>query len=285
LFKRLTVIISLLVVLITTTSFVLNYFTGITGYTGSPGETTCTSCHFQSASSGSVSISASPSIVANKYVPGQTYTITITLKHQTLIEFGFGCEIVNGTTAAAVDAGWIYLILNQGTTSGNNPGNGRKNVMHAVPSAGTGIGPFTRTFKFQWIAPNSGPAIIYVSGIAVNGDNSTSGDYTKTISWSLTPATATSIISVDKEFFNLSIYPNPASSEITLNYGVLNDGSIKAILYNLQGKEISVLFNSYQSAGISSKTILLPNDISAGVYLIKLSFNGKDVSEKMIVKH
>lgn len=282
--KRLTVIISLLVVLITTTSFVLNYFSGITGYTGSPGETTCTSCHLQSTSSGSVSISASPAIVANKYVPGQTYTITITLKHQTLIEFGFGCEIVNGTTAAAVDAGWIYLIPNQATSSGNNPGNGRKNVIHAVPSAGTGIGPFTRTFKFQWVAPNSGPAIIHVAGIAVNGDNAVTGDFTKTASWSLTPATATSIISVDKEFFDLSVFPNPTSSEVTLKYGLICDGSIKATLYNLQGKEISVLFNSYQSSGISSKTILLPNDISAGLYLLKLSFNGKDVSEKMIIK-
>lgn len=262
----------------------LNYFSGITGYTGSPGETTCTSCHFQSTNSGSISISASPAIVASKYVPGQTYTITITLKHPTLIEFGFGCEIVNGTTAAAIDAGWIYLILNQGTSSGYNPGNGRKNVIHGVPSAGTGIGPFTKTFKFQWVAPNSGPAIICVAGIAVNGDNDVTGDFTKTASWSLTAGSVTSTMPIDKEFFDLTVYPNPSSSEITVKYGLINDGKMKATLYNLQGKEISVLFNIYQSSGISSKTILLPNDISAGIYLLKLSFNGEDVSEKMIIK-
>lgn len=282
--KKIVFIFSLLLVLTITTSFELNYFGGITGYTGSPGEATCTSCHTQSTSSGSISISASPAIVSNKYIPGQTYTISVTLKHPTLIEFGFDCEIVNGTTAAAIDAGWIYPILNQGTSAPYNPANGRKNVIHATPSAGTGIGPFTKIFKFQWVAPNSGTAIIYAAGIAVNADNDVTGDYTKTASWTLTAGSITSTVPVDRDFFDLVVYPNPSSSEINIKYSMINDGVVKATLYNLQGKEISVLFNSFQHSGISSKTILLPNDISAGVYLLKLTYNGTNVSEKMIIK-
>lgn len=284
--KHLLVITSLIGVLFVSSAFVIRYSTGIAGETGSPGESTCTSCHNAGTPTGTTSISSTPSFSANEYVPGQTYTISITCSHSTLSHFGFGCEVLNGTTSAATNAGVITAISGSSKvlTSG-----GRKNATHISTATGSGT-PFSKTFNFQWVAPASGTAAIYVAGLAVNNNgNDGSGDAMKTASMILTAATSgttsTGIQSMDVLSGSLSVFPNPSSDEINIQYSIVNESVVSASLYNLQGKEMGVLFNSKETFGIHTKNVSYPNDLANGVYMLKLSINGKQTDQKMIIKN
>ena len=92
------------------------------------------------------------------------------------------------------------------------------------------------------------------------------------------------LVNIESNIVSLTVFPNPSEDNISLQYSLINDGSVKASLYNLQGKEICILFNGNQTAGLHTKTIIYPNDVASGVYLVKLSSNGKDLVEKMIIK-
>src|SRR5690242_2933290 len=68
------------------------------GYTGAPGEQTCTACHQQNFGSGQFTITA-----PQTYIPGHTYQIVV--RHQTLdstrLRWGFEMTALDGTNAAA----------------------------------------------------------------------------------------------------------------------------------------------------------------------------------------
>ena len=76
--KRTVLLASLLIILLASSSFVI-FSSGIAGKTGSPGEGTCANCHSGGGGTTTLSISASPSFTANQYLPGQNYTITVTV--------------------------------------------------------------------------------------------------------------------------------------------------------------------------------------------------------------
>lgn len=276
--KNLLITSTLTIIAITTSAFILKYSTGIAGKTGSGGEVTCTNCHTPSTVVATVSISGTPAFTSNQYVPGQTYTVNVSVASPSLSAFGFGCEILNGTTAGATSIG---LMSGISPLSHILPFGTRDNATHVNTTFGLGN---TKTFTFKWIAPTTGNAYIYTSGLAANNNGSSGGDAVATASLVLT-ASPVGLINIEENATSLTVFPNPSQDNLTLQYSLVNDGSVKAALHNLQGKEICVLFNANQTAGLHSKTVIYPNDLANGVYLIKLSANGKDLIEKMIIKN
>ena len=277
--KNLLITGTLTIIAITTSAFILKYSTGIAGKTGSPGNGLCSDCHTPSAVVATVSITGTPAFTGNQYVPGQTYTVNISVASPSLSTFGFGCEILNGTTIGATSIG---LMSGISPLSQIKPFGTRDNATHVNKAFGLGN---TKTFTFSWIAPSSGNAYIYTAGLAVNNNGlSGVGDAVATASLALT-ASPVGLINIEDNATSLTVFPNPSQDNFTLQYSLVNAGSVKAALHNLQGKEICVLFNANQTAGLHSKTIIYPNDLANGVYLIKLSANGKDLIEKMIIKN
>jgi hypothetical protein len=276
--KNLLIIGTLAVVLISTSAFVILKQTGIAGKTGSPGNGLCSDCHTPSAVVATVSISGTPAFTGNQYVPGQTYTVNISVASPSLSAFGFGCEILNGTSAGATSIG---LMSGISPLSQIKPFGTRDNATHVNTTFGLGN---TKTFTFKWVAPSTGNAYIYAAGLAANNNGSDGlGDAVATASLALTASPGV-LVNIEANVASLTVFPNPSEDNLSLQYSLVNDGSVKASLYNLQGKEICVLFNANQSAGLHTKTILYPNDVASGVYLVKLSSNGKDLVEKMIIK-
>lgn len=278
--KNLLIIGALAVVSISTSAFVILKQTGIAGMTGSPGESTCTGCHTPGSAVATTSISGSPAFTGNQYVPGQTYSINITVSSPTLAAFGFGCEVLDGTTAGATNAGVMSGIsvssFSQIKVSGT-----RNNAVHITTALGLGG---SKTFKFLWVAPSSGPAVIYAAGVAANNNgNDGAGDAVGTASLVLS-AGPVGVLNLEKNVATLNAYPNPSEDNLTLQYSLINEGNVKATLYNLQGKEVCVLFNSHQNAGSHTKTVIYPNEVSKGVYLVKLFSNGTELVQKMIIK-
>jgi hypothetical protein len=276
--KNLLIIGTLTVVAITASAFIIKQHTGMAGKTGSGGEVTCASCHTPGSAVATVSISGTPAFISNQYVPGQTYTVNVQVASPSLSAFGFGCEILNGTSAGATSIGLMSAIA---PLSHILPSGTRDNATHVNTTFGIGN---TKTFTFKWVAPSTGSAYIYAAGLAANNNGSDgAGDAVATASLVLT-ASPVGLVNIETNVASLTVFPNPSEDNLSLQYSLVNDGNVKASLYNLQGKEICVLFNADQSAGLHTKTILYPNDVASGVYLVKLSSNGKDLVEKMIIK-
>jgi hypothetical protein len=270
-----------------------NHTNGMIGETGYGGETTCNNCHSETYGThltSTLSISSIPSFINNQYVSGVTYTISIMVESSTLNSFGFDCEVLSDLNTHAISVGTLTGLPLGGTKTDIFYPSHKINVTHIVPIQGVFSGStYSSTFTFLWTAPELGNVYINMAGMAVDGDGSASGDdIVDNSSLVLTPS---NIVLSNKErndlsvpLNSLSVFPNPSSSFVNLNYQVSSSGRIKASLYNLQGKELAVLFNDNKEMGVQTETIYYPDDIAPGVYLIKLSFNDKYMIEKLIFK-
>jgi hypothetical protein len=271
--KKSILFIALGAAVISASSFVISS-NGIAGQTGAPGENTCAGCHSGGAGTTSVSISTTPSITSNQYIPGQTYTVTITVANASFSKFGFGCEILNASNANA----GVMANAQTGVTFANS--GTRKNAIHNAPKTGTG----SASFSFEWTAPTSGNATIYAAGNAVNGTGSTAGDRPGNTSLALT------MLGVDvKENavsgFNLNIYPNPTANQINLDYLLTKQADVKIALFDLKGSEVKVLVNEKQEPGQQNVSSEIDEDIEKGIYIIKLSIDNKSAVQKLFIKH
>jgi len=137
-----------------------------------PGFANCTQCHLgakANTGAGSVRLDGVPA----QYVPGQTYTITVTLQDPQASRWGF--EVV-----ALDESGLIGL----GTVTITDPVNTQKStlflstyVKHTL--SGTFAGTSGQaSWSYDWTAPpaGSGTARFFVSGNAANNDSTPDGD-------------------------------------------------------------------------------------------------------------
>jgi hypothetical protein len=271
--RRLLYLPLLIITLISLSAFIKISSGGIIGVTGSPGETTCVNCHSGGGGVTTVSIIAAPAFNANQYTPGQTYTLNILVVNASFSKFGFDCEILTTTNTNAGVMSGAFTGVQFATTGG------KKNATHNAPKSGTG----SAAFSFVWTAPASGTAKIYVAGNAVDGTGSTGGDKPGNVILTLTP----DLVSVKDENSvsgKFVIFPNPTSGELRMQYFVPQDGTIKATIYDLRGQEISIILDEVQSAGIHSINANLPSDLQRGIYMVKLTQNGVQCAQSMLVK-
>jgi hypothetical protein len=263
------------ILLFSTTAFVVKskYSTGIAGYTGSPSEGTCSSCHGGGTSAASgITITSLPAFTGNQYIPGTTYTITVDLAASGFNKFGFGSEILNSSN------------INAGVMQNPGPGvkflnsGARKNAVHTTPKNGTGAA----SFSFEWVAPTSGGATVFVGANAVNGTGGTGGDFTFNSSLSLTETIGVGVKEhTSQSVSNVLIFPNPVTEFTNLSYVLNKTQTIHVQLTDLTGKIVKEIYTETQNAGYQSKIIDL-NDVSSGVYFIITNADNQKVSQKLI---
>jgi hypothetical protein len=58
-------------------------------------------------------------------------------------------------------------------------------------------------------------------------------------------------------------------------------GQTQLIVYDMMGKQVSVLINAHLAAG-NHRTTLSSNQLPAGTYLLKLVYNGKVITKKLL---
>jgi hypothetical protein len=270
--KKLLSFTVLVIIFIGTTAFIISSG-GIVNQTGSPGEGTCASCHGGGSGTTNVSISGSPAFVANQYIPGQTYTVTVNVTNNSFAKFGFNAEILNSSNA---NAGNITTAL-AGVQIVNVT---RKNVTHTTAKTGTG----SALFQFVWVAPLTGTATVYSTGNAIDGTGGTGGDTPGISSLVLTPDLSSGINEATiSGISGLNVYPNPIKSEFKISYNLIENSNVKAALYNLQGQELAEITNENQISGAHLLEASLPSDLAKGVYFVKLSVNGKQAAQRLII--
>lgn len=263
-----------LVMLLCTAFIVHKNSGGIAGKTGSPGETGCNGCHSGGGGNTTVSITANPAFVSNNYIPGQTYTVNITVSNTSFSKFGFGSEIL---TPANANAGNMTTALS-GVTFANS--GARKNAIHSAIKSGSG----SATFQFIWVAPTSGTATIYAAGNAVNGTGNTFGDAPGQTNLVLTPDLSSGISEAQvTSISGVNVFPNPIIDQFKLNYNLVEAGEVKVAIYDLQGKLISELVSENQTSGFHSLQLDLPENCTGGVCFLKIAQQGKKELQRIII--
>ncbi len=76
---------------------------------------------------------------------------------------------------------------------------------------------------------------------------------------------------IPQEFNLYQNYPNPFNAGTTIRYYLPTAGFVVLKVYDLLGREISTLVNSYQLAG-EHQVFFTPDNIPSGVYYYKLNF-------------
>ncbi|MCH8903737.1 MAG: M4 family metallopeptidase [Bacteroidetes bacterium] len=75
---------------------------------------------------------------------------------------------------------------------------------------------------------------------------------------------------------DLNIYPNPFNSTLTINYELIDDGIVSAVIYNLFGQEIKKLIdNNYYTKG-TYQMEFDTGDFGEGIYIISLKQTSVD---------
>jgi endoglucanase len=86
------------------------------------------------------------------------------------------------------------------------------------------------------------------------------------------PATATS---------GLNSFPNPFQVNSTISFTLEKPAYTNLSVYDITGKQVAVLVNGQLQAGIH-KTVFTAPYLSAGVYTLKLMYNGKTITRKLL---
>lgn len=79
------------------------------------------------------------------------------------------------------------------------------------------------------------------------------------------------------------VYPNPSKGNATIEYKINSDMKVELGVYNVLGFKISELVNAYQIAGTYKYSMNNYKHLSAGIYFIVLTTNGKKNILKIII--
>lgn len=232
------------------------------GRTGSPGDggKTCYSggCHFGVPSDATGIISSN--VPAEGYTPGNSYTVTVTVDGASKKGFCVSPQAIDGTQMGTLTAGAGNSVSGKYVTH-----TGFKTTNPAV-------------WTFTWVAPAKGSGAVDFYGAFVNSTSTT-----RKSKISITEKVAAGI-NENAALTRLSIYPNPAVSRvINLGFDLKVASNIRISLLDMQGKEVSLLQQSFQNAGAFSNSYDLPS-LNSGIYFIRIEANDEVLNHKLLVQ-
>lgn len=74
----------------------------------------------------------------------------------------------------------------------------------------------------------------------------------------------------------LQVYPNPTNGNLNLNFTLTEKGPLQIDLYSIDGRLVAPLYNTIQTqAGDYKLNYLLPANLQTGLYLLRITQNGK----------
>ncbi|OIO99385.1 MAG: hypothetical protein AUJ98_11210 [Bacteroidetes bacterium CG2_30_33_31] len=80
----------------------------------------------------------------------------------------------------------------------------------------------------------------------------------------------------------ISFYPNPAKSFVQLNYFVQSPDNVSYKVYDVTGREVLTMNKAFNSYGLKS-TIISTENLSNGVYFLRMKIGSQEYSKKLIV--
>jgi glucose/arabinose dehydrogenase len=99
-----------------------------------------------------------------------------------------------------------------------------------------------------------------------------------TLARSMSPV-ETAVANVSK--LTLGSHPNPFRENSTITFSLPQAGHAQLAVYDMMGKQVAVLVNAHLPAG-NHRTTLSSYHLPAGTYLLKLVYNGKIMTKKLM---
>ena len=152
-----------------------------------------------------------------------------------------------------------------------------------APTGGTSIADFT--------APLSGlggeSAVVFASGFLTPGDSDPGFGLFAALEDGSVLELSSSELSVEilanpASFGLTSVYPNPFNPATSINYNVNKFSKVNINIYDVTGKLVSILENSYKPVGNHS-TVWEASSLPSGVYFVNLSINSHTETIKIML--
>ena len=80
----------------------------------------------------------------------------------------------------------------------------------------------------------------------------------------------------------LTSSPNPFKQSTNIKYNLPKDGVVSLKVYDISGKQVSVLVNGFQKAGLYTKEFK-GEKLSSGTYFCKLIFAGETLTNQVLL--
>lgn len=143
----------------------------------------------------------------------------------------------------------------------------------------------TRSWYFQWMAPDTGAVVFYFSGNLGNGDGTYNGD---SIFWATDtlypgPHSTVGLSAAEANIHYVRFYPMPLGGE-QLNAAIylINGAEISLQLLSPDGKMLRDLFSGAVPAGLFRRSFDM-SGLPAGTYLINLTGGAERLAYKVVV--
>ena len=200
-------------------------------------------------------------IAVEKYVPGESYTVSLKINHTGLPD-GYGFQMV--------------CLEDTGETTTGSFNNLPQNI-NIIPILDrdyveqSNILPVD-SIPLPWIAPEAGTGDITFYAIAnvVNGAQGPGGDGVNNGSFSFEEAVGSSVDQLENSRFE--IYPNPVSDILTITGPATKDTQIEIL--DLYGNRVHV----------GESTSIDVSHLSAGTYFVKVNDSYKCLNTKRLIK-
>ena len=248
--------------------------------TGAPSETTCgdAACHNTTPNtfSGNVTITFSdPNL---KYIPNNTYDVTVTVTEASITEWGF--ELTALDAANALTPGTFLAEKNGVVTSSPISGSFPNRKYRAHKNADG-----NNTWTFPWTAPstNIGDITFYAAGNASNDNNAKTGDHIYTTSLKVTPEFGVGVFDIDESKGSFEIQ-SIVYNQITLQYDHSGTSPVSINIYDLNGILVQTLLNEITPQERQSQTFTLSNNIRNGLFLINYTSGEKTIAKKIFIQ-
>lgn len=244
--------------------------------TGAPDELTCgtSDCHNNTPNTGVGSVSIDFSDAADLYLPGNTYTVTVTVTDAAQSRFGFEITSLDNSNT---HAGTFAEISGGSDLSFPVSLNGRLYASHHNASA-------TKVWTFNWTAPitDVGAVTFYAAGNAANGNDESTGDHIYTTTLQIQADTEIGIGDpADPNSPSFIVY-NVAGSQLHVEYETSSAADSKIQLFNLNGQLVQELFNGREGKGNHAHSFDVA-DNPFGLYLVQLRTGNVLRTEKIII--
>ena len=264
-----------------------NYFLGLTGLglllitlssvsggvaenqmvdrTGSPVSTqSCNHCHSGGSFSASTTIKLKNAAgdEVTKYIPGETYTLELTVNHSGASVFGMLSVALLGDNSSA--GTWATKSSNGQLSTVNSRTYGEQNASSS-----------SNVFEFEWEGPTtgSGEVTFFANGLASNGNGNTGGDELAA-GGSLAIAEDVSIGVEDVSNTNFNFYPNPAQDYLMIEGVEEQNATIE--IYDFSGRIVKQLRATTTTVQVNL------DDLSSGTYFVKVGEKEQKI-QKIVV--
>ncbi len=239
----------------------------------------------------------SAGVPTTHYTGGMTYSVKLigtNTTNDSLPIFGFQVTSIFGDTAAPIptNAGTWTTPFPFGThysppqTNNFNLGLMEQNPAHSV-TTGTGRLGSTYVVAINWTAPVTGSGDVSFWGVvnAVNNDVATTGDnfnfnHLVIRKWQQ-PVGVSAYQPLAR--YKLSVFPNPATEYININYLLEKPSMVSLKIVDLMGKEVMVISKGTANAGIQFNAVNVAW-LSRGIYYVMLNAEEKQYSEKLVIQ-